>query len=379
MLHLFRLISPLVVVLWLSSNSIAQQCTTPEDQFFLLPSCSTEQFRDWKGQGITLVQDVGTNQQFFYNVSGTCQYFECGIEVTEYQKALQGDFAESRSYRVRYDDFNNPTFRTFTAYTGDYLTDYIRDPLGRAYFVTLSCYTDGAVAYRCQAGEVLWETPLGFWSIVIDPVPATIDFSRKTKVLTVKDNYAITRIEHTGTCRPRFLPAQGLSPRISGNVLSFPITSGDNTLNQLLNTEYRYEVPNIKRCWFQTDVVDGGGNSSSFDPIFLKLRVRDSGRLLRTQNNRSRYRIRRAIGGAYDKERYVTVYNGNPGLSSIRVGVNKLHRTKKIRLRRGERKVFTLDGGFSPGRDNNLYFTATGEKGGTASVVIADSPYFADN
>jgi hypothetical protein len=109
----------------------------------------------------------------------------------------------------------------------------------------------------------------------------------------------------------------------------------------------------------QLEVVDVEGNVTRCDPVIATLRIPDGAASVRAPF--------RDIPAA---ERFLTVQNGEPGLTRLRVRVNGAA-FAVVELGPGEVLTMDLGPALQAGK-NRVVFKAWGEPGATALIVLAD-------
>ena len=108
-------------------------------------------------------------------------------------------------------------------------------------------------------------------------------------------------------------------------------------------------------------VFDAFGNAGKTDPAFLNLIVPAGGV------------VEQRLTGIPPVERYLRVFNGQPGLRSLAITVNG-QPVSLGALVDGESRALDLGAFLAEGEANTLVFTGRGELGASAFLVLAETP-----
>jgi hypothetical protein len=106
-------------------------------------------------------------------------------------------------------------------------------------------------------------------------------------------------------------------------------------------------------------ITDTCGNVTSCDPV-LTLGVRDNGRP-----------ESQTIGDLPQSEGKITLFNGTPGLKTLRIEVNGT-KFMLTSLRDGEQRTLDVSSAMRPGNGNTITITTLGKPGGSAEIMIHD-------
>jgi hypothetical protein len=109
----------------------------------------------------------------------------------------------------------------------------------------------------------------------------------------------------------------------------------------------------------ELSVQDVAGNTTTCDPITVTLQ---------SVSGVVRPQVVRGVGNA---EHLVTVQNGSPGMSSVEVHVNG-HAYRIDQLHEGEQRTIDIGSALHKGNVNTFVFTARGERGALADLMIWD-------
>lgn len=109
----------------------------------------------------------------------------------------------------------------------------------------------------------------------------------------------------------------------------------------------------------ELDVIDAAGNVRRCDPLHVVL-DRQTGKP-----------VTETFTGIPQAERYLSVHNGNPGVTDLRVEANG-RKFQVGGLKAGEVKEMDLGSAMVPGNGNTVSFTALGKPGGELVVLLHD-------
>jgi hypothetical protein len=115
----------------------------------------------------------------------------------------------------------------------------------------------------------------------------------------------------------------------------------------------------IPRSVLELKITDLSGNMIVCDPI-LTLQIREHGK---PESEK--------VSGLPQAEGKVTVLNGSPGLSTLRIEVNG-RPFVLTGMGEGEPRTLDISSALRPGNDNVVTLTASGRPGGSAEVIIHD-------
>ncbi|HYO14533.1 MAG TPA: hypothetical protein VE685_15155 [Thermoanaerobaculia bacterium] len=137
------------------------------------------------------------------------------------------------------------------------------------------------------------------------------------------------------------------------NVPGFPLGSKGPVL-----VTARKEMPGV-RSVVELTITDICGTVITCDPVFT-LQIRDPGKP-----------VSETVSGLPQAEGKVTVVNGSPGVTTLRVDVNGKS-FLLTSLADGEQRTLDVSSAMLPGNGNVIVLTAQGKPGGSAEVVIHD-------
>lgn len=153
----------------------------------------------------------------------------------------------------------------------------------------------------------------------------------------------------SGIARVEILEAVNTSVQVP------PFTSG--TLDPL--TVVGTKINPAQGSRLRLRITDSAGNATECDPILTEV-ARETGRP-----------ESQSFGGVPPEERFVTVTNGNPGLSHLEIDVNG-RRYRLTSLRPGEERTLDVGEAVREGQDSRFTLTPHGKPGGSAAVLIWD-------
>lgn len=132
-----------------------------------------------------------------------------------------------------------------------------------------------------------------------------------------------------------------------------PISQGTNAAIEVFGTK----IDQTRSSRIRLRVTDLAGNATECDPV-LTDEIRSAGKPVSS--------IHESVP---PEEHVVTVYNGDPGLTSLDVEVNG-KRFKMTALRAGEERTIDVASAIVPGALSTFVLTSHGKPGGKATVMI---------
>jgi hypothetical protein len=156
------------------------------------------------------------------------------------------------------------------------------------------------------------------------------------------------------------LPANGQSiggasgPQLNVPISPLPTGTTNVTILAVKSTGGQY-------AWVNATATDNGGNEDYFDP---ELAIVTAGPSVQAQQ---------VYAGLDSAEHYVTIVNGNPGLTSLRLLVNGWTYNLGA-VGQGQTVMVNVGASFKPGSTNTIALLGQGPPGATANVLISDQP-----